>query len=200
MAHSSIMQPFLFEGMATVRVVVEADKPLFVARDVCDVLGIVWKGSDSTGPLGALDDDEKGVRTLDTAGGRQELAVVSESGLYAMIFRSRKERAKRFRRWVTEEVLPSIRRTGGYAASASAPAAHHGEIIPPGGDGRRFPEWTTDELRTRRGIVDMYRLTFGGAAAQWIMPQLGFPVPPPQLIERRRQLDLFGITETHKPD
>lgn len=178
------VRPFVFEGLSTVRVVIEADKPLFVAKDLCDVLGIVWKGSDSTGPLGALDDDEKAVRTVDTPGGRQELVVVSESGLYAMVFRSRKEKAKRFRRWVTEEVLPTIRRTGSY----TAPQA---EIIPPGGDGRPFPQWTAEDMRSRSKIVDMYRLTFGTPAAQWIMPQLGFPVPPRQFIAHDRQFNLF---------
>lgn len=184
------VRPFVFEGLSTVRVVIEDGKPLFAARDICDVLGLVWKGSDSTGPLGALDEDEKGVRTLDTPGGPQHVAIVTESGLYAMVFRSRKEKAKRFRRWVTEEVLPAIRRTGSYAA---APAPQEGEVIPPGADGRRFPEWTAEDMRSRKGIVDMYRMTFGGAAAQWIMPQLGFPVPPPQFIDRGRQYSLFPL-------
>jgi prophage antirepressor-like protein len=83
----------------------------FVAKDVCDCLGIEWKGSDS---IGYLDDDERGVAITDTLGGKQKVITVYESGLYALIFKSRKEEAKRFRKWVTSDVLPSIRRTGSY--------------------------------------------------------------------------------------
>lgn len=75
-----------------------------------------------------LEDDEKGVDSVYTLGGIQQLATVSESGLYALIFRSRKASAKVFRRWVTSEVLPAIRKTGQYAppvAEAAAISAPH---------------------------------------------------------------------------
>ncbi len=65
-----------------------------------------------------------------------------------------------------------------------------GEVIPPGGDMRAFPDWTMDEMRTRRGVVEMYRMTWGPQAGQWIAPQLGFPPPPAQFIERGRQMVL----------
>lgn len=68
--------------------------------------------------IAALDDDEKGIDSIDTPGGRQEMSTVSEPGLYSLILRSRKPEAKRFKRWITHEVLPSIRRTGGYGAPA----------------------------------------------------------------------------------
>lgn len=64
-----------------------------------------------------MDDDEKGVNTIDTPGGKQEISIVSESGLYALIFKSRRPEAKKFRRWVTSEVLPAIRKTGSYSAA-----------------------------------------------------------------------------------
>lgn len=60
--------------------------------------------------LAALDEDEKGVHTMDTLGGNQEMTVISEPGLYSLILRSRKPEAKAFKRWVTSEVLPSIRK------------------------------------------------------------------------------------------
>ena len=69
-----------------------------------------------------MDDDEKGVNTIDTPGGKQEISIVSESGLYALIFKSRRPEAKKFRRWVTSEVLPAIRKTGSYSAATLTPA------------------------------------------------------------------------------
>lgn len=62
-----------------------------------------------------MDDDEKGIDSIDTPGGRQEMSTVSEPGLYSLILRSRKPEAKRFKRWITHEVLPSIRRTAATA-------------------------------------------------------------------------------------
>ena len=97
-----------------VRVVERGGILWFVARDVCACLGIGNTGD----VIAALDDDEKGIDSIDTPGGRQEMSTVSEPGLYSLILRSRKPEAKRFRRWITHEVLPSIRRTGGYGAPA----------------------------------------------------------------------------------
>jgi prophage antirepressor-like protein len=100
-----------------VRLVTRDGEPWFVARDVCAVLGI-RNVADS---LAGLDDDERGVATTDTLGGEQQVSIVNESGLYSLIFRSRKSEAKAFKRWVTHEVLPSIRKNGGYiSASATA--------------------------------------------------------------------------------
>ena len=93
-----------------VRIMMRADSPWFIAADVCRVLEI----SNSRDAVGALDDDEKGVATADTPGGAQKMQIISESGLYALVFKSRKAEAKRFRKWVTAEVLPALRRTGRY--------------------------------------------------------------------------------------
>ncbi|MFC3530928.1 BRO family protein [Vogesella facilis] len=67
-----------------------------------------------------LDDDEKGVHIVDTLGGKQELTIINESGLYSAILKSRKPEAKRFKRWVTHEVLPSLRKSGSYALPSIA--------------------------------------------------------------------------------
>ena len=67
-----------------------------------------------------MDDDEKGIITGETLGGAQKMTVISESGLYSLILRSRKPEAKRFKKWVTKEVLPSIRKTGGYGRNTPA--------------------------------------------------------------------------------
>jgi hypothetical protein len=97
--------------------------PLFVAADVCAALEI----KNNRDAVDALDDDEKGVAIADTPGGKQNVTVITESGLYALIFKSRKESARRFRRWVTQEVLPAIRKEGFYVPTA--PALPVGEDI-----------------------------------------------------------------------
>lgn len=107
---SNALQVFDFENK-NVRVVMKDDNPWWVAKDVCDVLSL---GNPSEA-LRALDDDERNtLRISEGIRGNPEMNIVSESGVYALIFRSNKPEAKRFRKWVTSEVLPQIRRTGRY--------------------------------------------------------------------------------------
>jgi anti-repressor protein len=101
--------PFCYEDQAF-RVIEHEGEPWFVAADVSRVLKI----KNSRDAVARLDEDEKGVVTTDTLGGNQEVVIVNESGLYSLILTSRKPEAKRFKKWVTSEVLPSIRRTGSY--------------------------------------------------------------------------------------
>ncbi|MFY9138790.1 Bro-N domain-containing protein [Zwartia sp.] len=102
--------PFDFEGQQ-VRIVTDAQgEPWFVAADVLATLSLDRKA------LERLDDDEKGVNSIHTPGGIQEMTTVNESGLYSVVLGSRKSEAKRFKRWVTHEVLPAIRKTGTYVA------------------------------------------------------------------------------------
>jgi hypothetical protein len=106
-----------------VRVHLDSDgNPWFVVKDVCRVLEL----SNPSEATNSLDEDEKGsIRITDgtsPAGGNPNMLTISESGLYALVFRSRKPEAKRLRKWVTAEVLPAIRKTGGYALPGS-PAA-----------------------------------------------------------------------------
>lgn len=98
------------EAFGAVRVVERDGEPWFVARDVCECLEL---GNPRTS-IALLDEDEKGVHTMDTPGGQQEMSIVSEAGLYSLILRSRKPEAKAFKRWITHEVLPAIRRHGAY--------------------------------------------------------------------------------------
>jgi len=102
--------PFDFESHA-VRVVMQDDEPVFVAADVCRVVEIK-KYRDA---VAQLDEDERVSVSVDTLGGRQAMIGVTESGLYALILMGRKPSAKRFRKWVTSEVLPALRRDGVYA-------------------------------------------------------------------------------------
>lgn len=104
-------QTFAFDSHA-LRVIMRDGEPWFVAADVCAALGL----GNTRMAIDRLDDDEKGISSIDTLGGRQDLIVVSEPGLYSLVLGSRKPEAKRFKRWVTHEVLPSIRKTGRYAA------------------------------------------------------------------------------------
>ncbi|MEH7490849.1 BRO family protein [Neobacillus niacini] len=85
----------------------------FVAKDVCEVLEI----ADVSKAVSRLDEDEKGTSIIPTLGGNQNLLTVNESGLYSLILTSRKPEAKQFKKWITHEVLPTIRKTGGYIAN-----------------------------------------------------------------------------------
>lgn len=106
------IQRFDFKGAALRTLTDENGEPWFVAKDVCDILEL----NNITEALRPLDDDEKtNFRNSEVAqnGGRAPI-IISEPGLYKLIMRSRKPEAKEFQRWVTHEVLPQIRRTGGY--------------------------------------------------------------------------------------
>ena len=105
----SSLLPLNFKGCA-VRTVMIGNMPWFVAKDVCEVLEL----SDVSMSVAKLDDDEKLVQKLFVSGQNRDMIIVNESGLYTLIMRSNKPEAKRFRKWVTSEVLPSINRTGMY--------------------------------------------------------------------------------------
>ena len=98
-----------------VRIRVINGKPWFAAKDICNILEI----SNPRKAVAALDNDEKGVTNSDTPGGKQALNIINESGMYALIFRSRKPVARAFRKWVTMEVLPSIHKYGRYVMPGS---------------------------------------------------------------------------------
>lgn len=112
------IQPFEFEGNK-VRALADGDEVMFVASDIAKILGY----RDAEKLTRTLDDEEKGTRPIGTHGGTQTMTVISEPGLYKAILQRQtgrmevevtREFVKRFQRWVTHEVLPQIRRTGGY--------------------------------------------------------------------------------------
>jgi prophage antirepressor-like protein len=107
--------PFDFHG-SEVRVITIDGEPWFVAADVAAILGYREAYDLTRG----LDDDEKGPQIVRTPGGDQSMTAISEGGLYSAILRARVEAARPFRRWVTAEVLPAIRRHGGYLTPAMA--------------------------------------------------------------------------------
>lgn len=95
---------------AQVRTLSQGGEPWFVLTDVCGALGI----ANSRNVFDRLDEDQRGVRQVDTNAGLRSVQIVNESGLYDVIIRSDKPEAKAFRKWVTSEVLPTIRKTGAY--------------------------------------------------------------------------------------
>ncbi len=112
---SALAQVFEFETNPIRTAVIDGD-PWFVAADICDVLGL----SNRRSSLALLDDDEKGVHSMDTPGGQQEFIIVNEPGMYSLILRSRRPEAKKFKRWITHDVLPAIRKTGRYEVAVPA--------------------------------------------------------------------------------
>lgn len=107
----SNLQIFENEEFGEIRTVTIDNEPWFVGKDVAAALGYE-RTADAIRQHVEVDD--KGIGEIQTPGGKQNMCLISESGLYALIFGSKLESAKRFKRWVTSEVLPSIRKTGSY--------------------------------------------------------------------------------------
>ena len=145
--------PFLFEGEITVRVIDRAGALWFIMVDVCRALGL----TNPTEAVRYLEEDEHGLSTTETATGLREMVIVSESGLYSLIFKSRKPNAVHFRKWVTSVVLPTVRTTGQYhLPQAATPCAQ--------------PE--TNKVR----MVAEARQVFGAKAAGELWFALSLPV------------------------
>lgn len=105
------LQIFRSEEFGEVRTLMIGGEPWLVGRDVAAALGY----SNPRDAIAAhVEEEDKGVAKCDTLGGKQDVVVINESGLYALVFGSKLESAKRFKRWVTKEVLPEIRKTGSY--------------------------------------------------------------------------------------
>ena len=143
------IQTFTYQS-STVRTVERDGEPWFVLKDVCDVLGISKYRDVSE----RLDPDERGSVRVDTPGGPQTMTAVNESGLYSVILRSDKPEAKPFRKWVTSEVIPSIRRTGSYQKKQLTPAeqllAQAGVLVE---QERRIAALEQSAEQTRKGIA-----------------------------------------------
>ncbi len=117
-----------------VRTLTIDDEPWFVGKDVAEVLGY---SNTRKAIQDHVDEEDKGVTICDTLGGKQELTIINESGLYSLILSSKLPSAKEFKRWVTHEVLPSIRKTGSYSIPSCSP----------------YRELTTDDYLRAASIV-----------------------------------------------
>lgn len=170
------IQNFAFEEHL-VRVVEQGGEPWFVGKDVCGALAI----KNHNDALSDLDEDEKGVAITDPlyaterGGGAQEVIIVSEPGVYRLVFRSRKPEAERFKRWLAHDVLPTLRRTGVYAVPEQG-RAEDGEA----------PNLLRDApLAARVDAVRLARVLFGTDRARGLWEQVGLPpVPDAPLRER----------------
>lgn len=152
--------PYDFEDNL-VRVVLIGGDPWWVATDVAKVLG--YKRAPDM--VRNLEEDEKGVHIVHTLGGEQSLSVISESGLYVAIFKSRQADAIKFRKWVTGTVLPELRRTGRYTLHEQDPPPtlpHEAQAV---------------ELQARVAVVRAALRIFGTRGARDIWVQVGLPVP-----------------------
>lgn len=105
------LQIFNNDRFGQVRIIPVDGELMFVAKDVCDCLEIT-KHRDA---ISRLDSDERGSVKLDTPGGKQDIAAINEYGLYSLVLSSRKPEAKDFKRWITHDVIPAIRKTGSYS-------------------------------------------------------------------------------------
>lgn len=149
---SSNIVPFEY-GEHQIRTVVIDDSPWFVAGDLARVLGY----SSTAAATRTLDEDEKGVHILHTLGGDQGVTIINEPGLYSLILGSRKAEAREFKRWVTHDVLPTIRRTGRYGSDvdmlAQLPSS---QMLQLAAEAAKRAEEAEHELEEARPKVEAY--------------------------------------------
>lgn len=108
---------FLFDGSPVTAGLTPDGEPYFIANDLCEPLGI----KSAKDAVARLDDDEKGAVLSRTSGGVQQVLVVNESGLYSLVLSSRKPKAKQFKRWITHELLPQLRKQGFFIVHGITP-------------------------------------------------------------------------------
>ncbi len=113
-----MQQVMLFENkeFGEIRTLMIDGQPYFVGKDVAEILGYAEPRSAVSKKV---DDEDRGVAKMETPSGVQEMTIINESGLYSLILSSKLETAKKFKRWVTSEILPSIRQTGNYISGTS---------------------------------------------------------------------------------
>lgn len=156
-------QQFSHQDFGTVRSFMKDGQPWFVAADVCKALEI----GNSRQAVFRLEADEKGVISTDTPGGAQTMTIVSEPGLYALVLGSRKPEAKAFRRWITHDVIPAIRKTGGYVADSDAFIQNY---LP-------FADESTKQLfRATLDVIDQQNRRIQQDAPRSSLP-IAFPLP-----------------------
>jgi prophage antirepressor-like protein len=166
--------PFLYYGDITVRVIEDEGREKWVTVDLCRALGL----QSAADAVRGLDDDEMGMVTIHTLGGSQQITVVYESGLYALILKSEKRDAARFRKWLIFEVLPALRQHGTSTMSGLNPAR------------KPYPEWSNEDIRVALAEVNTAIKVMGRPAGAWRWKHIGLPVPPAHLLPAWWQADL----------
>lgn len=181
------INPLLFEDEHLVRQTMIGGDIWFVAADICRALEI----GNPTMAIARLDDDEKRMCNLNTLNttegiaGNPNASIVSEAGVYRLVFTSRKPVAERFKRWLAHEVIPAIRKTGGYNAKPATSA------IP------EKDETSDNENVSLRHITEC-RQTFGTQAAGQLWFKLGLPVVP-AMLQDPRQMTIFDYSAIKTP-
>jgi prophage antirepressor-like protein len=151
--------PFSFQSHA-IRTVVIDGNPWFICTDVAEALDY----RDAHNAARCLDDDEKDTQIVSTPSGDQSLTIISESGLYALVLRSRKPEARKFAKWVTAEVLPAIRKTGSY----TSPQVGAGETAKPNDSFVFRLKALSMSLTIERQLVNHF-MAGGDEGARWLL-------------------------------
>lgn len=177
----------------------ESGEPWFVAKDICDALSL-GRQHDSTR---YLDADEKGEGLVDTPSGKQTMVVINEPGFYKLIMKSRKPEAKAFQRWVTHEVLPSIRKKGGYIAAApdETPEQIMARAVLLAQDTIERQKAQIEELKPKALFADAVAASDGtclvGELAK-MLRQNGVQIGQNRLFEKLRQEGYLGKTGSNR--
>lgn len=161
----SELQIFNNPDFGEIRIVERDGEPWFVGKDIAAALG--YK-EPSKAAREKVDPEDRGVSKIDTPSGTQEMTIINESGVYSLIFSSKLEKAQQFKRWVTAEVLPAIRKTGGYLT----PAAE---------------EKLEAMLTEFRKLADRVTALEDAATDPFAFPVPALPAPPPKDAEPDRQ-------------
>lgn len=172
------------------------DDGVFVAlKPISDSLGLKWHGQFERLQRDPILAEGIRVTRIPSVGGTQETTCLRLDLVHGWLFTIDESRVKpEFR----DKILAYKRECYGvlfeHFHGGRRVDEDIGEVLPPPhAEQRPFPDWTLEELRTKGQTVDRYRITLGLPAAQWIMPQLGFPLPPPEILRQGRQIDLFSL-------
>ena len=151
------LQIFQSEEFGTIRTVTIDNEPWFVGKDVAVALGYGEGKSPINAIANHVDAEDKGVTKMMTPGGEQAVTIINESGLYSLVLGSKLESARRFKRWVTSEVLPAIRKTGGYVNDTETFVDAYFAGIPE--EMKAIIRVSLDTIKIKDGIIEAQKQT-----------------------------------------
>ena len=151
------LQIFKSEEFGTIRTVTIDNEPWFVGKDVAVALGYGERKSPINAIANHVDVEDKGVTKMMTPGGEQTVTIINESGLYSLVLGSKLESARRFKRWVTSEVLPAIRKTGGYVNDTETFVDAYFAGIPE--EMKAIIRVSLDTIKIKDGIIEAQKQT-----------------------------------------
>ena len=151
------LQIFRSEEFGTIRTVTIDNEPWFVGKDVAVALGYGEGKSPINAIANHVDAEDKGVTKMMTPGGEQTVTIINESGLYSLVLGSKLESARRFKRWITSEVLPAIRKTGGYVNDTETFVDTYFAGIPE--EMKAIIRVSLDTIKIKDGIIEAQKQT-----------------------------------------